>query len=230
MPIRFQDQLGRRERHLARRHLNPLFVVPLAEIGPDTLAEARRHDQQDAIEFHQRFRTLVRRAAELSPNEPSERVLELKSELEKAYEEAAGLGDDHSHPQKAIGALIEAIMRAVWQGARDDPLAHHELEQEESSRSLHFALLEYPLITDLLHPDSPIAPDELVPTLLSAPADALDAALQLFDAEQIAALSADARRLLGQLRQEGYELPQAWARLAQIEASEARTGSSAGVN
>lgn len=225
MAIRFQDRPGRHERHLMRRHHNPLFALPPLEVGPDALTEARRRDQDESIAFQQRFRSLVRRAAELRPNEPSEVVLKLKAELEQAYEETAGLGAGPNQARTALRTLIEAIMRSLWRGAGDDPVAHQELEQEESARSLHFALLEEPLVADLLHPDSPISPDELAPSLLSASAESLAAALQLFISAEITALATDARSLLLRLRQEGYDLPQAWERLAQIEAAEGQPGS-----
>ena len=52
-----------------------------------------------------------------------------------------------------------------------------ELEQERQARSAHYQLLEYPLVADLLDPQSPIAADDLTATLLSSSADELRAAL-----------------------------------------------------
>jgi hypothetical protein len=217
MSLRFQAQPGRYERHLQRRHENPLFRTPPETIGREQLTEARRQDQAEALEFQRQFRALVQSAAELRPNEPSERVLALKESLEQAYEQAAGLGDDQGAAKRALRTLIEVIMRSIWRGAAGDPLAHHELEQEETARSLHFGLLEHRLVADLLHPASPIGPEDLAPTLLSATPEALAAALQLLDPGELTALANDARNLLTRLQREGYALPECWLRLGIIE-------------
>lgn len=212
----FQDAPGRHERALQRRHHNPLFGTPPPEVSREQLRGARQKDQDEAIAFQRRFRELVGQAASLGPNEPSDRILALKEALEQGFEEAAGLGGDHSAEQRALRTLIEVIMRAIWRGAGEDPLAHHELEGEETARTLHFQLLQEPLVADLLHPGSPIATDELVPTLLSASSEALAAALQLFDPEPIALLAGDGRRLLEALAVAGYPVPAAWQRLQEL--------------
>jgi hypothetical protein len=79
-------------------------------------------------------------------------------------------------------------MQSVWKGAGNDTLAHQELEQEEIARQAHFELLESPLVADLLDPESPIAQDELLPSLLSAEQADFEAAITLFDSAQLEAL------------------------------------------
>lgn len=217
MSLSFQGAPGRHERALQRRHHNPLFGTPPPQISPEQLREARRRDQDEAIAFQQRFRSLVGQAAGLGPNEPSDRILALKEALEQAYEEAVGLGGDLEASKSALRTLIEVIMRAIWRGAGADPLAHQELDREETARQLHFELLQEPLVADLLHPQGPIAPEDLVPTLLSASAGALEAALQLFDADQIHLLAQAGQRLLQSLTERGFTLPEAWERLGQMQ-------------
>ncbi len=217
MSLPFQEAPGRHERALQRRHLNPLFGNPPPEVSREELRAARLRDQEESIAFQRRLRELVVQAAGLSPSEPSDRILSLKEGLEQAYEEAAGLGGDQREAKGALRTLIEVIMRAIWRGAGDDPLAHQELAGEEQARQLHFELLEQPLVADLLHPRGPIAPEELVPTLLSAPTEALEAALQLFDADQLSLLASDGRRLLQTLEEAGLSLPTAWERLGRIQ-------------
>lgn len=213
----FQESPGRWERALQRRHLNPLFGTPPPVISREQLSAARRMDQEAAIAFQRAIRDLFRRAATLNPKESSDRILELKEALEQAYEEAAGLGGDQSESQRLLRTLIEVIMRALWRNIGADPVAHHKLETEETARHLHFHLLAETLVADLIHPSSPITPEELVPTLLSTSAAALAAILTLLDPVQIGRLVTDGQRLLERLRDHGDELPEAWCRLAQIQ-------------
>jgi hypothetical protein len=112
----------------------------------------------------------------------------LKERLDQAYETACRLADDQTPNKEAIKKLVEVIMQSVWKGAGNDTLAHQELEQEEIARQAHFELLESPLVADLLDPESPIAQDELLPSLLSAEQADFEAAITLFDSAQLEAL------------------------------------------
>lgn len=217
MTLGFSDRPGRRERHLQRRHGNPLFADPPPRISPGELERARREDREEARRFREGFVALIHEAAALKPNEGSEVVLKLKERVDQAYEQASGLAGDQAPVKAAIPRLIAAIMAAVRRGAGDDPLALQELAGEEAARALHYRLLEHPLVADLLAPDSPVSAEELLPTLLSAEADALEAALKLFDPRQIGALVEDGRALLESLEREGRLPPRAWERLALIE-------------
>lgn len=199
MPVSFSQLPGRHERHYRRGLANPLF--PDAPLRPDdaTLLEMQRRDHEELLAFLGELRQTVQRAVELRPNEGSEVVLELKERLDRLYEASAGLADDQGDNQAVIRQLLEVIMRNVERGAAGDPRALDELAQERAARTAHFALLQYPLVADLLHPDSRIAADELAPTLLSAPPDELAAALELFDREQLSELYAEGQRRLAAL-------------------------------
>lgn len=181
MALLFSEFPGRRERHLLRRRDNPLFLPALRRPSESQLQEAQRLDHEELVEFIGRFHGLVHSAANLHPTAGSEVILDLKERLDRAYEEACGLADDQSDRKLAIRKLLEIIMRAVRAGAGNDPLALAELAQEETARAAHFGFLEWPLVADLLCPETPIPPEDLVPSLLSASAEELEAALELFD-------------------------------------------------
>ena len=217
MPTAPSGPPGRHERQLRRRWESPLF--PDQGGDPEALRDARLRDRQESNAFLEALRTTVQRAVELSPREESQVVLDLKTDLDRLYETASSLGGDQRGNKEAIRRLVAIVMRAVWAGAEGDPQAEAELEQEGLARAAHFALLEEPLVADLLHPHSLISPQELVPTLLSVDAEALGAALELFDAGQLAHLAAEARALLEARDPQATALPEAWARLAQIAAA-----------
>lgn len=155
-------------------------------------------------------------------------VLDLKADLERLYETAAGLADDQSDNQTAIRQLIAEKLRAA---VGDNPIAVAELEQDEFARTAHFALLEHPLVADLPHPESVIARDELAPALLSAGEAALRAALDLADGPALRALGQDARRLLADKVSAARTLAEAWRHLELIERRlQAPPATSASVN
>ena len=209
MTLRFSGRPGRRERQLRLRHDNPLFADPAPRIGRAELERARREDHEETRRFQEGFIALIQEAGSLKPNEESEVILKLKERVDQAYEQASGLEGDQSSIKAAIPRLIAAIMGAVRCGAGDDPMALQELAGEESARTLHYRLLEHSLVADLLAPESPITAGELLPTLLSSEAEALEAALQLFDPQQLGALVEDGRALLGGLERGGRLPPRA---------------------
>ncbi|MBT3046616.1 MAG: hypothetical protein AB2728_01805 [Candidatus Thiodiazotropha sp.] len=188
MRLLFSERPGRHERHLLRRFENPLFAEAARTLTQAQLTEAQRLDHEELVAYIEELRRLVGEAVALGPHEQSDVILDLKERLDKAYETACRLADDQTPNKEAIRKLVDVIMRSVWKGAGNDTLAHQELQQEEAARQAHYALLENPLVADLLDPESLIAEDELLPVLLSTGESDFEAALTLFDATQLEAL------------------------------------------
>jgi hypothetical protein len=216
MELPFTHQPGRRERHLRRRHENPLFAWPLHEVEPEALLAAQKADHEEMEAFHAAFRDLLERAVNLPGDADSNTVLGLKQDLERHYEQSFSLPEDHARERAALRKLIDLIMKAVLRSAGSDPLAQQELGDEQQAREIHFRLLEHPLVADLLHPESPIAPEELVPTLLSASSEELEAALELFDLPQVEEMAQGSAGLIERLEGEGLTLTIPRQRLAQL--------------
>lgn len=193
----------------------------MRHVDTTMLEAAQREDAEELTAFAGAFRALFEEAARLEANVQSDVILGLKQRADQLYEQAAGLAGDNGQAQQSLLKLIDVLMRAVRAGAGNDPQALSEIEQETEARQMHMALLEYPLIADLLRPDSPVDADSLASVLLSSETEELGLALQLLDTEQLLYLHANAKALLEACRQEGHELPEAWQRLQQIAESAA---------
>ncbi|MGB5300447.1 MAG: hypothetical protein WBN08_16890 [Thiogranum sp.] len=207
---------GIRERHLLRRKHNPLFDEKQSAVSNEDLARARLDDGLEMDRFMNDFQLLVQKAVDLKPNTPSETILEIKQELDRSYQQICALPGDQEHIKSAIKKLLVHIMQAIRAGAGNDAYAKQQLDDEETARKLHFELQELPLVAALTHPHSPIAEDELIPSLLSEPAETLMPSLQLFDENQIAAILSGAEALLKQ-RDPQRALADAWRGLELIE-------------
>ena len=212
---------GRHERHFLRKLDNPLFAAPVAGYSDEDLLEMQRLDNDELLCFLTDLRALVQRAITLNPNEQSQVILDLKSDLDKSYEKASTLADDQRGNKEAISQLLEVIMKTVRISAGNDTLAQQQLEDETLARATHFRLLEHPIVADMLDPDTRIQPQELVPSLLSESAQGLAAALEILDRVQLEHTLAEARRLVTSMEQppEGVNarLRQIEERLAEIE-------------
>ena len=169
MRIPFSEMPGRHERHYRRKADNPLFAESAIEPTDSGLLEAQRLDHEELVEFMSAFRDLVQRVVDLRPAEDSQVVLDIKAELDRAYETASTLAEDQSGNKDAIRTLTAVIMSAVRGAAiKGDPMAEHQLDDEDEARRIHYRLLEHSLVADLLAPDSVIRPEELAATLLSS--------------------------------------------------------------
>ncbi|MEN8175402.1 MAG: hypothetical protein ABFS23_06545 [Pseudomonadota bacterium] len=196
MHTSFSELPGRHERHFRRRLRNPLYPQPVWHYAGDELLELQRRDHEELVAFLATLRELVQRAVDLKPNEQSQVVLDLKTELDKAYEQASVVAGDQRGNKDAIRTLLAVITKTIRASAAGDPLAEQQLDDEEEARRVHYRLLEHILVADLLDPRSLIAPEELAATLLSEEEIALRAALEIFDADQLVLLCRDGRRLL----------------------------------
>ena len=218
MNSRLQDKPGIREQHLLRRQHNPLFDEAQRDVSNEELARARLDDGVEMDGFMNDFQRLVQKAVDLKPNTPSETILDLKQELDRSYQQACALPGDQERIKGAIEKLLRRIMQAIRAGAGNDAYAKQQLDEEDTARKLHFELQELPLVAALTHPHSPIAEQELIPSLLSEPADTLMPTLQLFDENQLAAILSGAETLLQQ-KDPQRALADAWRGLELIQAS-----------
>lgn len=216
MSLNFLSQPGARERHLQRQYKNPLFSVEQREFDEQRIAGARYMDEKEEAEFTEQFHNLLAEVAQLKPNEGSEKMLDLKSRLDQSYEQSCGLPGERNNEKLAISQLVNVIMNSIWKGAEGDAEAEQNLKEEELARTTHYQLLAFPLVADLLRPRSPIAQDQLVPTLLSESETAFSAAFQLFDKEHQELIYQQAKLLLEEHKQEQDNLSQAWKRLEQM--------------
>jgi len=203
---------GVREAHLLRKRDNPLFSRAAREVSNEALASARLQDGMEMDRFIQEFQALVQRAVALEPNTPSETVLELKEELDRGYQQACALPGDQSAVKAAIRKLLGVIMRAVRSGSGNDAYAARQLDEEDLARQTHFELQELPLVAALTHPESPVAADELIPSLLSEDDASLERCLTLFDDRQLAEIRQDAAQYLQRIDAD-RRLSDAWRRL-----------------
>jgi len=198
MSIPFSELPGRHERHYKRRLDNPLFREP-ATLNDAELLDAQRQDHEELLAFITELRATVERALNLKSNEESDVILKLKEDLERLYETSAGLADEQGANQQALSQLLNAVMNTIRSNTTGDSLAEQEMAMEQQARQMHFELLQHALVADLLHPVTLIAPDQLVPTLLSSPTEQVKAVMVVFDPEQLSMIAKEAEALIQQV-------------------------------
>lgn len=217
MVLRFSAHPGCWERHLQRQYKNPLFSHKDEPVTPETLQIAQQKDKEEIFAFQRAFYELVQEIFNLESRVDATVVLNVKYKIDALYERCAGLGGDFSTEKKNLRDLGQLTMQSLMDGNMDDLDMSEKLKKESIARELYFSLLEHPFIAHLLRPHSPISEKDIVPALLTEEESTIQATMSLFNAEQQQILCHEARNLLSRLKQEGYALSTAWARLAVME-------------
>jgi len=200
----FLDQPGMHERHLRRRVNNPLFAD--AAMSQQDIQAARERDERELEAFMRDFHALARDASALDASADSEVLLALKARLEQNYERCCGQMGRHDEIKQGLNNLIDAIMAAMVRASASDRQALARLEEEIVARKQHFALLSYPLIVDMLRPDSPLGAQDLIPSLLSTNEKEALAAAGLFNEEQRELMCQQGQALLERLAESGTDV------------------------
>lgn len=213
---KFRKNPGCRERHLRRKLDNPLFPAEERDTTTAELSAEQRRDDDELSAFLEEVKDLVARVGALAPDSAPSELAELKARADTYYEQCLGLPGDQRRVKAALIKLITELTRLNMR-TLTDTRALVALQDEQIRRLAHFTRLEYPLTGDLCRPQSPVAAAELVPTLLSEPGEALTAALGLFDTDRVATIRDEARALIHQRRDEGYDMTQAEMKLALID-------------
>lgn len=195
MSLLFSSNPGCQESHLKRLYRNAL-LSPETPVTQDMINSAHQQDLNELEQFKQEFIATVTRASELESNTESDIILKLKEDLDRLYEECAGLTGETAAYKAGIKKLVGIVMQAVYKGAGNDETALHELEQEDMARQQHYQLLEIPLVSHLLRPDSPVKQEQLIPVLLGEDIDVVPQIISLFDHEQIIVMYEQATEIL----------------------------------
>lgn len=213
---KFRKHPGCRERHLRRKLDNPLFAPEERGTSLEALDAEQRRDDDELSAFLESVKQLVTRVSQLSPDSDTREVVELKKQADAHYEQCLGLPGDQRRVKGALIKLITELTRLNMQTLHDTQ-SLVALQDEQVKRLAHFTRLEFPVTGDICREQSPLADGDLVPTLLSEPPDALNAALGLFDAERVSTIRDEARALIAARRAEGHDLSRAEKSLVLID-------------
>lgn len=212
--IQFETQPGSHERQLARRYNNPLFSVERRKVDQTVLLQARQSDHEEARQFAEDFHALLQNVSTFSGREETDKILEIKEQMDRLYETCVAISGDHEKEKQGLLRLNDVIMKAISTAAGNDALAIEELEKERQARIIHLKMLEHPIIVDLLRPDSVIQEDELLPSILSGDIESIQTAMSLFDPNQVKELQQQAEGLRQLLQEQGQLSEQISARFA----------------
>jgi hypothetical protein len=200
MSIQFLNNPGCHERHLRRRHANPLFGTERSRVDQAMVDSARLLDERHEALIIKNFTDLIGQASRLDGEQMGDEIIELKRRLDQLIVECALFGNRHQSIIVSVERLIDTMITALRSIVADNQQLTELLGEEERARRTQHELLRYPLVADLIYEETPIDRSELAATLLSESDDALRAALWLFEPQQIDELSREAKEKSSTIR------------------------------
>ncbi len=212
---KWSAQPGAAERHLQRRHSNPLFPLHRQMVTAQEVYEARLADARTMQDIRSELNELSR-----SFSERTELPLNWQSYLEgyrdhidRLDERRLASGGQNAPLGDAIASLRADIL-ATWRASlHKNRHSLAALDQEEAQRAERRALLYGSDWTaQLLSHGSSIPPEEVVPALLSESPSQLERVVASLQAEPrlletLAQCRATAHRLVNELRAGGHQFP-----------------------
>lgn len=154
------------ERHLQRKYRNALFPSDSRVVTQDQIDRARARDSVDAEDVRHRFTSLLRGLAEGGAASGGE-ALDRREALGDLLSRAAEVGDALKDDMPAIFQMYEAVVRDILASLSDSPELARELRTALAFSIEKRRLFNNCFVAQLRRRDTPIHPDEVVPSLLS---------------------------------------------------------------
>ncbi len=224
---RWSARPGAAERHLQRRHNNPLFPLHRRMVTAHEVYEARLADAQALQDIRNELDEVSRsfsQTTELPLNWQS--FLEgYRDHVDRLDESRLVAGGQNASVGDAIARLRTDILSTWRASIHKNPHSLATLEQEEAKRAERRALLYgCDWTAQLLSHRSLIPPEEVVPALLSESPSELEKAVTGLQAEpglhpMLAQCCATAHRLVNELRAAGHNLPDIGDKLRILDGS-----------
>ena len=157
------------EAHLIRRHNNPYFAEPRRFVSAEELDEAKRIDNRDLIAAEERFEELLResKAICVSKHTKSGDAIKLRARLEELVRFSMGIGGRAKWLASKLDKLRDSIIIVLRNAFSNDKKNLEYIEQADLSYEDNMRKFALPVFAQLLREDSPIPPDEMLPTILS---------------------------------------------------------------
>lgn len=218
IPISWSEKCGCFERQLQRRHMNALFPVERRTISRAELLEASMKDWNDLRQLQSDAAKLFDEVKSGPKQKPYSEFLDLREAVERLILRAAEIGPIADQQRDALRHVYDSIVDVLrkdcpseHRAQLEDALAHSEKYQREWANQF---------VKQLKRNDTPIANDELVPSLLTEDVETVRFFASILE-EAVRKDTYDlAVTLISDAQSEGYTVAQAEEKLQALRNSE----------
>jgi hypothetical protein len=212
------DDAGCFERHLQRRRHNPLFPMDRQDVSEIEIHHARQRDNDERAALRSQIVEILRPMLEGPDSTDEQMAVDLLETIhhliERVCESDQGLQQEAAALLQGYQRLSESmrIRRSSEQCATLDAAAGALRAQS--------ALLNSPLLATLSRHDSPMRPDELVPSILGLPLSQISPCLdgiRTFAGDSLPSTVAQAIQLMEWASRHGVHISEADEKLRLLE-------------
>lgn len=214
--VDWSDPCGCFERHLQRRHMNPLFPWERRRVCTGDIIEARGRDQADLRELEADCDRTVRKITEESTGTASQRLTFKQADQQlEAFSHlivrAAEVGDLANPIRDFLRAAYASLLTSMRDACPQD--ARADLAAAITKRETYLQRFANPFIAQINRKDTPISASDVVPSLLGEPTDTVRLFATVLPEAHRADLYAAASALVASLQTQGHTVAGAQEKL-----------------
>ncbi len=199
------------ERHLQRKHGNPLFPVESHLVTQEQIDEARRRDLQDAQALAEDFKRLHQEVLGLPPAISIHENSILREKIDELLDRAAAIGGDIGDAvEQVLSELRDAVISAWRKAAHGNSEANEAMDAAESFYNQNVKMFRNRFNAQRGRKDSPIRGEDLIPALLSEDLETIRIVIEVIgdNSRAIDLMRASAIKILSDALQNGAVISQ----------------------
>ena len=210
--LEWSENPGCFERHLKRKHENPLFPEPDREVTQEQIDEARERDQQDAADLKEEVIVLISDLEKLPELATTGDLSSVRERLDDLLDKAVGIGGEADATKDSLNTLRRALIDSMREGLKDNDEALKAIEKAEAFHQERVKTIHTPFAAQLLR----IKEEDLIPALLSESPETTRLVMQMMKGKNKKRIINAACDLLESVLAEGADIPLANEKLKAI--------------
>jgi hypothetical protein len=211
--LKWSENAGCFERHLKRKHENPLFPEPDRNVTQEQIDEAQRQDQADAVSLQKKLLDLASDIAKLPALATWSNCSPIRERIDDLLSEVAGVGGPADNTRESLNSIRTALISSLREGIKDNEKASKALEEAEEYHQKQIEIAHDPFVAQM----GRIPSDDVVPAMLSESPETIWKAMSIMNENTVDLVVADARDRVRRAQAEGEVIPLADEKLKAIK-------------
>ena len=200
--LEWSENPGCFERHLQRKHNNPLFPEPDREVNQKQIVEARERDQEDAANLQTECLELVSDVEKLPELATAGDVGPIRERIDDLLDRAAGIGGDADVISDLLITLRKSLVDSMREGMKDNEEALKALEDAEDYHHSRVEIVHNPYVAQV----GRIPTEDLISAMLSESPETIRIAMSLISDDEKPSVVKEACDLLERALAEGADI------------------------
>lgn len=214
--LEFSENPGFFERHLRRKHNNPLFPEQDRLVTQEQIEAARERDQSDVFELKARFIDLLSDVQETPEHATGDHIGRLREAIDDLLHRAAEIGGDADAIRDSLSELRDTLIDIWREGVRGNEVSLRALDDAERMHREYHEIFNTPFLAQVQR----IPSEDVIPAMLSEPPETIRKVMSLFEGEKRATIVREASGLLESVIAEGADISLADEKLRAVRGEE----------